>query len=138
MDCRWLQADPRHLEGGADMTSKRKGRLQPAKKQSVAKRKNQTKSTTQRCEDKRPRRATVAEQAQAAHALMCAVIESGEALTDDAHRRYELPPTVEQRAWGAVPTRLLADGVLNRVGDRHTRRSVAHGRRFGRYRTPDP
>ena len=83
------------------------------------------------------RRATAAEQAQAAHALLSAVIDAGEASTDDAHSRYELPPSVEQRAWGAVTTRLLAEGVLRRVGDSHTRRSVAHGRRIGRYRTPD-
>ena len=44
---------------------------------------------------------------------------------------------MEQRAWGAVTTRLLAEGLLRRVGDYHTRRSVAHGRRIGRYRTPD-
>ena len=72
-----------------------------------------------------------------AQALLSAVIDTGEASTDDAHARYELPPSVEPRAWGAVTTRLLADGVLRRVGDSHTRRSVAHGRRIGRYRTPD-
>lgn len=83
------------------------------------------------------RRATAAEQAQAAYALLSAVIETGEASTDDAHRKYELPPSVEQRAWGAVTTRLLVEGLLLRVGDHHTRRSVAHGRRIGRYRTPD-
>ncbi len=83
------------------------------------------------------RRATAAEQAQAAYALLSAVIETGEASTDDAHRKYELPPSVEQRAWGAVTTRLLAEGVLRRIGDAHTRRSVAHGRRIGRYRATD-
>ena len=83
------------------------------------------------------RRATAAEQAQAAYALLSAVIETGEASTDDAHRKYELPPNVEQRTWGAVTTRLLAEGLLRRVGDHHTRRSVAHGRRIGKYRTPD-
>ena len=83
------------------------------------------------------RRATAAEQAQAAYALLCAVIDTGEASTDDAHARYELPPSVEQRAWGAVTTRLLAEGVLRRVGEAHTRRSVAHGRRIGRYVTAD-
>ena len=72
-----------------------------------------------------------------AHALLSAVIDMGEASTDDAHARFELPPNVEQRAWGAVTTRLLAEGVLRRVGDSHTRRSVAHGRRIGRYQTPD-
>ena len=72
-----------------------------------------------------------------AHALLSAVIDMGEASTDDAHRRYELPPIVEQREWGIVTGRLLAEGVLRRVGDSHTRRSVAHGRRIGRYRTPD-
>ncbi|MFM9965724.1 MAG: hypothetical protein ACKV2Q_31455 [Planctomycetaceae bacterium] len=90
-------------------------------------------STTPSRATKRARRATAAEQAQAAHALVSAVIESGEASTDEAHRRYELPPSVEQRVWGAVTTQLLAEGVLRRVGDVHTRRSVAHGRRIGRY-----
>ncbi len=36
-----------------------------------------------------------------------------------------------------MTTRLLAEGVLRRVGDAHTRRSVAHGRRIGRYRATD-
>ena len=65
------------------------------------------------------------------------MIESGEASTDEAHRWYELPPSVEQRVWGTVTTRLLAEGVLRRVGDVHTRRSVAHGRRIGRYVAAD-
>ena len=65
------------------------------------------------------------------------MIESGEASTDEAHRRFELPPSVEQRVWGAVTTRLLAEGVLRRVGDVYTRRSVAHGRRIGRYVAAD-
>jgi len=85
----------------------------------------------------RPRTATPPEQSQAAHALVAAVIDLGVASTDDAHRRYELPEAVEQRAWGAITTRLLADGVVCRVGDTHTRRSVAHGRRIGRYYAPD-
>lgn len=68
---------------------------------------------------------------------MSAVIESGEASTDETHRRYELPPSVEQRVCGAVTARLLAEGVLRRVGDVHTRRSVAHGRHIGRYVSAD-
>ena len=121
------------------MTSKRKGRLQPAKKQSVAKRRNQKKSINPNRTAKRLRRATSAEQAQAAYALLSAAIDAGEASasTDEAHARYELPPSVEQRAWGAVTTRLLAEGVLRRIGDAHTRRRVAHGRRVGRYRATD-
>ena len=83
------------------------------------------------------RRATIAEQTQAAFALLSAIIERGEASTDDAHRRYELPPSVEQRTWGSVTNRLLAEGVLCRVGDQRTRRSIAHGRRIGRYRASD-
>jgi hypothetical protein len=85
------------------------------------------------------RRATAAEQAKAAYALLSAAIDAGEfsTSTDDAHARYELPPSVEPRAWGAITTRLLAEGVLCRVGDSHTRRSVAHGRRIGRYRATD-
>ena len=83
------------------------------------------------------RTATAAEQAKMAQALLSAVIEAGEASTDDAHTRYELPPGVKPRAWGAVTARLVAEGLLRRVGDSHTRRSVAHGRRIGRYRTPD-
>ena len=83
------------------------------------------------------RRATAAEQAQATYALLSAAIDLGIITTDDAHARYELPLTVEPRTWGAVTTRLLAEGLLRRVGDHHTRRSVAHGRRIGRYRAPD-
>lgn len=85
----------------------------------------------------RPRTATPAEQSQAAHALVSAVIDMGVASTDDAHQRYELPPVVDQRAWGAITTRLLAEFVLVRVGDTHTRRRVAHGRQIGRYYSPD-
>lgn len=84
------------------------------------------------------RRATVAEQAQAAHALLSAVLEHGAAGTDEAHRRFELPDSVDQRAWGAVTMRLTIDGILQRVGDRHTRRAVAHSRRIGVYVAPDP
>ena len=83
------------------------------------------------------RRATAAEQSQAAFALLSVVIDLGEASTDQAHQKFELPPNVEPRTWGAVTMRLLAEGVLRRVGDAHTRRSVAHGRRIGRYVTSD-
>ena len=83
------------------------------------------------------RKATRQEQYQATHALIASVIELGEAGTDDAHARYELPPSVDQRAWGSVTMRVIADGVLRRVGDTHTRRAVAHGRRIGRYVAPD-
>lgn len=83
------------------------------------------------------RRATAAEQAQAAFALLSVVIDLGEASTDQAHQKFELPPSVEPRIWGAVTMRLLAEGALRRVGDAHTRRRVAHGRRVGRYRATD-
>lgn len=83
------------------------------------------------------RRATAAEQSQAAFALLSAVIDMGEASTDDAHARYELPPSVEQRAWGTVTIRLLAEGLLRRFGDHHTRRTVAHGRRIFKFQAPD-
>lgn len=48
------------------------------------------------------RRATATERAQAAYALLSAILEQDEASTDDAHRRYELPGAVDQRAWGSV------------------------------------
>ena len=83
------------------------------------------------------RRATAAEQAQAAYALLSAVIDLGIVTTDHAHERYELPASVDQREWGIVTGRLLAEGLIRRVGDDHTRRRIAHGRRIGRYRTPD-
>ncbi len=83
---------------------------------------------------RRPRRANSVEQAAMAHAFLSAVIATGEGSTDDAHARFELPPSVEQRAWGAVTNRLLSDGVIHRVGDLNTRRAVAHARRIGRYR----
>ena len=87
--------------------------------------------------DQTNRPATVTEQAQMAHALVSAVIDLGIASTDDAHQRYELPTTAEPRTWGAITNPLLADGVLCRVGDTHTRRRVAHGRRIGLYCAPD-
>lgn len=86
---------------------------------------------------RRRRRATAAEQAQAAYALLSAVIDMGEASTDDAHARYELPTSVDQREWGIVTGRMVAECIIRRVGDDHTRRRVAHGRRIGRYRTTD-
>ena len=49
-------------------------------------------STTPSRATKRPCRATAAEQAQADHALVSAVIESGEASTDETHRRYHPGP----------------------------------------------
>ncbi|MDA0284586.1 MAG: hypothetical protein O3B86_14655 [Planctomycetota bacterium] len=81
------------------------------------------------------RRATPGELGQAAHDLISSVLELGEAGTDDAHARFELPTAVDQRAWGSVTAGLLTAGVIRRVGDRHTRRAIAHGRRIGRYRT---
>ena len=83
------------------------------------------------------RSATTIEQSQMAYALLSAVIDLGVASTDDAHQRYELPVTVEPRMWGAITHPLLADGVLCRFGDSHTRRRVAHGRRIGLYSAPD-
>ena len=83
------------------------------------------------------RRATAAEQAAATHAFLSALIDLDEAGTDDAHARYELPSTVDQRCWGAIVSGLLASGIIRRVGDRHTSRRIAHGRRIGRYRLID-
>ena len=83
------------------------------------------------------RSATPAEKSRMAHALLSAVIDLGVASTDDAHHRYELPVTVEPRMWGAITHPLLADGVIRRFGDSHTRRRVAHGRRIGLYFAPD-
>jgi len=79
------------------------------------------------------RPATGAEVARATHALLSALIDQGEASTDDAHRRYRLPDAVEQRCWGAVVSGLLTSRIIRRVGDRHTTRRIAHGRRIGRY-----
>lgn len=79
------------------------------------------------------RPATGAEQAQATHALLSALIDLDEASTDDAHRLYRLPDTCDQRARGAVVSGLLTSRIIRRVGDRHTSRRIAHGRRIGRY-----
>ncbi|NQV29118.1 MAG: hypothetical protein HQ518_32600 [Rhodopirellula sp.] len=79
------------------------------------------------------RRATGAEQAQATHALLSALIDQGEASTDDAHRLYRLPDSCDQRTWGAIVSGLLTSRIIRRVGDRHTSRRIAHGRRIGRY-----
>lgn len=83
------------------------------------------------------RRASEAEQAQAAHALLSAIIDQSEAGTDAAHLRYELPQSCDQRMWGGVTMRLIAEGIIIRVGDTHTRRAVAHGRRIGQYVAAD-
>lgn len=83
------------------------------------------------------RRATVAEQAWAKHALLSAVVEKGEATTDDAHERFELPQSVDQRVWGAITGALTLAGLIQRVDDTQTRRSVAHGRRIGVWAVAD-
>lgn len=83
------------------------------------------------------RPATATETAQATHALLSAIIQHSEASTDDAHRLYRLPDSVDQRAWGAIVAGLLAAGIIRRVGDRHTTRRIAHGRRIGRYVVTD-
>jgi len=80
------------------------------------------------------RKATAAEQAQAKHAFLCVLIEQGEGSTDDAHRRYELPESVNQCCWGGIVAGLLAAPMIDRFGDLHTSRRKAHGRRIGRYR----
>lgn len=79
------------------------------------------------------RPATGAEQAQARHALLSVLIDLGEASTDDAHRLYQLPDSCDQRTWGAVVSGLLTTRIIRRVGDLHTSRRIAHGRRIGRY-----
>jgi len=76
---------------------------------------------------------TSTEQTQVANALLSTILDLGEASTDDAHLRYELPNAVDQRTWGSVVAGLVACDVIQRVGDRHTNRPVAHGRRIGRY-----
>ncbi|MBI1314498.1 hypothetical protein GC176_24665 [bacterium] len=83
------------------------------------------------------RKATAVEQAQAKHAFLCVLIEQGEGSTDDAHQRYELPESVNQSCWGGLIAGLLAAVTIDRVGDRHTSRSKAHGRRIGRFRLTD-
>jgi hypothetical protein len=79
------------------------------------------------------RRAQPVEQAAATHALVSVLLDQREATTDDAHAVYELPSSVDQRAWGAIVSGLLAIGIIRRVGDQHTSRRIAHGRRIGRY-----
>ncbi|NQV29235.1 MAG: hypothetical protein HQ518_33185 [Rhodopirellula sp.] len=74
---------------------------------------------------------------QIEHALLTAILERGQAGTDDAHAMYELPETVDPRTWGSVTNGLQARGLIQRVGDSHTRRRVAHGRRIGRYIVTD-
>ena len=83
---------------------------------------------------RRPKRkATDAERRQLEHAILSAVLTKGEAGTDDAHNQYELPDDVEPRTWGAITGGLQAEGLIRRVGDSHTRRRIANGRRIGRY-----
>jgi len=86
---------------------------------------------------KNKRRATDSERKQIEHALLTAILERGQAGTDDAHDLFELPETVDSRTWGSVTNGLQARGLIQRVGDSHTRRRVAHGRRIGRYVVTD-
>jgi hypothetical protein len=73
------------------------------------------------------------EMKQIEYALLTAILERGQAGTDDAHALFELPETVDPRLWGSATNGLQARGLIQRVGDSHTRRRVAHGRRIGRY-----
>ena len=83
------------------------------------------------------RKATEAEQAAMAHAQLTAVLKHGTAGTDHAHALFELPHEVEPRSWGAVCGGLVASGLLIRVGEMHTGRGIAHGRRIGLYAAVD-
>jgi hypothetical protein len=83
------------------------------------------------------RRATDEERSRAKHALLSAVIELGEATTDDAHERFELPLSVDQRAWGTITCALRLAGLIQRVDDAQTRRQIAHGRRIGVWAVAD-
>ena len=83
------------------------------------------------------RKATATERQQLQHAVLSACLAKSEAGTDDAHELFELPEAVEPRTWGAVTGGLQAEGLIQRVSDSKTRRSVAHGRRIGLYRVTD-
>lgn len=72
---------------------------------------------------------TGAEQARATHALF----DLAEASTTNAHRLYRLPDSCDQRVWGAVVFGRLTSRIIRRLGDRHTARRIALGRRIGRY-----
>jgi hypothetical protein len=85
----------------------------------------------------RKRKATDAERQQLEHAILSAILTKGEAGTDVAHDLFERPDDVEPRTWGAIAGGLQAEGLIRRVGDSHTRRSVAHGRRIGQYAIED-
>lgn len=83
------------------------------------------------------RRATDVEVAQAKHAFLTAIRDRGAASTDDAHELFELPSDVEPKSWGAVTGGLQAERLIHRVGELHTKRRLAHGRRIGLYRITD-
>ena len=125
------------------MTPNEKGRSRqrPAKNQSVAKRqfreKSNPSSTRPRTKQSKKRQASPTEMAQAEFALLSAVLELRQASTDDAYKIFELPESVEQRAWGGITNRARADGVLLRVSDRRTKHKIAHGRRIGLWEVPD-
>ena len=122
-------------------SEKGQSRQRLAGKQNLKKREKPTKSNPSakhlRTKPPKKRRASSIEVAQAEFALLSAVLELNQASTDDAHQRFELPNTVEQRAWGGITNRARADGVLRRVSDRHTKRKKAHGRRIGLWEAPD-
>ena len=83
------------------------------------------------------RQATDTERKQIEHAVLSVVLTNGEAGTDEAHAQFELPEAVEPRIWGAITGGLLVKGLIRRVGETHTRRSAAHGRRIGVYAVTD-
>ena len=67
------------------------------------------------------------------HAILSAVIDLGEASTDDAHRLYSLPDDVHPGVWGGRVGGLVARRIIRSVNRTHTRRPCAHGREIHVY-----
>jgi hypothetical protein len=72
------------------------------------------------------RRETTIRRAQ--RALLRALLESGTATADDVRAAVELPPGINPKLFGAVPSTLARAGIIRRAGYATTGRPAAHAR----------
>ncbi len=127
------------------MSSKRKGRLQPAKKRSNQK-STVTKSSRQHTRKPKlakSRKLTITERYPVEFALIqraildAALSHRGSVTSDLAHEFYELPSRIHQSLWGLGFLRLLGEAAIHSSGWTHTKRRMAHGRGIKQFRTDD-
>ena len=65
---------------------------------------------------------------RAHRALLAALLRSGVATADDVRAAVELPPGINPKLFGAVPSTLARAGIIRRAGYATTGRPAAHAR----------